>query len=634
MIRIVFFAPYPEIFSDIRRTFDDRPDRNEFEYEIRQDYANNPLTNLNADIIIARGFTFRSLKKTGAMCTELKVSGYDIMTAVSKCRVMEPDCRRIALIGPFNMIYGSEAVNDIIPDIHVTPYIIEDETRMDDTILQAVRDGNTALVGTHSVFLAARAHNIPSVMIESGPEAISSAISYAKETVLMQRREQEHSSRIANIMNFSFQGIISTDRSGQIIMANSYVYSLLKVEHSLIGKPLKDIFPSIPVEAVIGNGAKILSELYRYRSMTLLVNCVPISQESTLAGCVQTFQNINQIQRQEDTIRKKLYRREFTAKYRFPDLLHQSTAISRLLKDAQEYSYSDSPIVIIGETGTGKEILAQSIHNSSRRKNRFFVSVNCAALSETALERELFGYGEGQVRGAAGEKAGAFELAHQGTLFLDEISALSERLQAKMLRILQDQEVSRLGSSDVINVNVRIIAASGKDLKSEIRSGRFRSDLFYRINVLELRIPPLRERPEDIPFLLMKKLSFEKERRGGRTELINAPALDLLKKYDWPGNVRELENFCERLSILCSNAIAEEADVIRVLPELGGLQGLDDVITGPDAAIKMPVSNEDDEATMILTALDRFGGSRKKTAQYLGINPSTLWRKMKKLGIC
>ena len=659
MIRIVFYAPYPEIFSDIRRTFDDRPDRDEFEYEIRQDYANNPLKDLHADIIIARGFTARALKKSGALCTELQVSGYDIMAAIYKCRKLVPECCNIAMIGPFNMIYGSEAVNDILQDIHVTPYIIEDETYMDETLLRAVQEGNTAIVGTHSVLLAAQKHSIPAVMIESGPEAISSAISYAKEAVLMRKQEQERSARIENIMNFSFQGIISTDRDGKITMANSYVYSLLKIDRSLLGKPLMDLFPSIPVDAVIQNGAKILSELYRYRTMTLLVNCVPISPEASLAGCVLTFQNITQIRRQEDAIRKKLYRRETRAKYHFQDFLHQSGKIDQLLRDAQEYSYADSPVVITGETGTGKEILAQSIHNASRRKTRFFVALNCAALSETALERELFGYVEGQMRGAPGEKAGAFELAHQGTIFLDEISALSPRLQAKMLRVLQDHEVSRLGSSDVINVNVRIIAASGKNLKTEIDAGRFRKDLFYRINVLELRIPPLRERVEDIPYLIRHHLAFEKERHGGRTELISEPAMERLMRYRWPGNVRELENFCERLSILCAAEVADLADVCRVLPELANEQAEKGAAPLPGPASMSPDKGRaergeraaartgeeagageeqeigwQDEETKLLRLLDRFDGNRKKTAQYLGINPSTLWRRMKKMGLC
>ena len=236
MIKIVFFAPYPQIFPDIRRAFDDRPDRDEFEYEIRQDITNNPLEDLEADIIVARGFTARSLRRAGLPCTELQVSGYDIMAAIYKCRKLAPDCAGIAIIGPFNMIYGSEAVSDMLPGVRVTPYITDDETLLEATLHRAIEDGNTAVVGSHSSVLLASKRGIPAVMIESGREAITSAISHAKEAVLMRRQEQEHAARIANIMNYSFQGIISTGRDGNITMANSYVYSILKLENSLLGQ--------------------------------------------------------------------------------------------------------------------------------------------------------------------------------------------------------------------------------------------------------------------------------------------------------------------------------------------------------------------------------------------------------------
>lgn len=628
MIKIVFFAPYPQIFQDIRRAFDDRPDRDEFEYEIRQDITNNPLTDLDADIIIARGFTARSLQRAGFPCTELQISGYDIVAAIYRCRAISPDCRRIAVIGPFNMIYGSEAVNGFLPEITVTPYIIDDESLLESTLQRALRDGNTAVVGSHSSVQLASKFGVPAVMIESGREAVTSAITHAKEAVLMRRKEQENAARIANIMNYSFQGILSTDRDGTITMANSYVYSILKLETSLLGTPLQHLFPDLPVDAVLRQGAKILSDLRKWKHMTLLVNCVPVTGESDRAGCVLTFQNISQIQRQKVTIRKKLRGGEYRAKHHFADLLHDSDIMANLLQDAKEYSYTDFPVMVYGETGTGKNLLVQSVHNSSRRRNGYFVTVNCDALSENALERELFGYVEGAIRGVSGEQAGAIELAHQGTLFLDEVSSLPMRLQIRLLQVLEDHEVSRIGSSEQIPVNVRIIASADGDIKEDIRQGRFRSDLFYRISVLELWLPPLRKRPEDIPVLASHFLLFERQRQGSRVEGLTGPALELLKQYDWPGNVRELENFCNRLSVLCPRQVARPDDVMRSIP------ALEQIRQAQEASPKAPVPADDlTERAELARLLDRFGGSRKKTAQYLQINPSTLWRKMKKLGL-
>ena len=624
MIKIVFFAPYPQIFSDIRGVFDDRPDRDEFEYEIRQDITNNPLKDLDADIIIARGFTARSLRRAGLPCTELQVSGYDIMAAIFKCRKLAPDCARIAIIGPFNMIYGSEAINGILSELRVTPYITDDETLLEDTLRRALEDGNTAVVGSHSSVLLASKRGIPAVMIESGREAIASAISHAREAVLMRRQEQEHAARIANIMNYSFQGIISTDREGNITMANSYVYSILKLENSLLGTPLISLFPDIPVDAVIRSGAKILSDLRKWRTMTLLVNCVPVGGEVDRAGCVLTFQNATQIQRQKVAIQRKLYRSECRAKHRFSDLLYESASMAQLLQDAREYSYADAHVLMCGETGTGKSMLAESIHNSSRRKNGHFVTVSCMGLSENALERELFGYVEGAVRGVSGERAGAIELAHQGTLFLDEVDALPARLQLRLLRVLEEQETGRIGSVEQMPVNLRIIASTARDMGEELKQGRFRSDLFYRLDVLELHLPPLRERPEDIPPLVGSFLGFERQRTGSRVEQIAAPALELLRRYDWPGNVRELENFCERLAVLCGRPTARVEDAIRAMPALASLPGKLET----RAEVPVPAS---DERTQLLQLLDRFEGSRKKTAEYLQIDPSTLWRRMKKL---
>ena len=194
--------------------------------------------------------------------------------------------------------------------------------------------------------------------------------------------------------------------------------------------------------------------------------------------------------------------------------------------------------------------------------------------------------------------------------------------------MLQDKEVSRLGSSERLPVSIRLIASSGKDLRREIRLGHFRSDLYYRINVLELTIPPLRERPEDIPLLAEHFLAFEKERRGGQTSQLSKPASLLLQKYDWPGNVRELENFCERLSILGKKATAGQEDLILALPALKELAG-----SLPSATAQETGTISSDERTELLRILDRFDGNRKKTAEYLNINPSTLWRRMKKLGL-
>ena len=284
----------------------------------------------------------------------------------------------------------------------------------------------------------------------------------------------------------------------------------------------------------------------------------------------------------------------------------------------------ESNILIRGETGTGKELFAQSIHNASQRKNRPFVAINCAALPDNILESELFGYVEGAFTGAAkGGKVGFFEIAHKGTLFLDEIGDISPKLQSRLLRVLQEREIIRLGSDTVIPIDVRIIAATNKDLYAEVQAGAFREDLYYRLDVLELKLPPVRQRKQDIPCLAEHFLNFEREKHACVLKGFTKGATQLLTSYDWPGNVRELRNFCERISILCKREYAEASDVLRALPSLSA--------GASPVPLPSPVQKNEREELQRILLLHQ--GNRKETARYLGIHPSTLWRKMKRLGL-
>lgn len=631
MIRMVFYAPYPQILPIIEQVFKERPDRAELQYQVIQDFFNNPLENVTADVVVARGFTAHMMQKKGIVCAELKVSGYDVIAAINKCLHLSP-AKKIAVVGAFNMIYGAEAINPIFPDVTLTCYPIMDETQLETTILKARDDGNTFMVGGYTTVEIAKKYNIPAVMIESGRESVNTAIADAKAAAEIALREKEKSNEIANIMNYSFQGIISTNRAGIITYANSYCHTIMRdIKSPLTGHHLSEFFPDIPVDQVITQGRKILSDLNQRGSLQLLFNCVPIAGEYDNAGCVLTFQNIAQIQAEEGQVRKKMYKSSFRAKYQFSQILHQSSIMDSVISDATDFSYSDSNILIYGETGTGKELFAQSIHNSSARRNGPFVAINCSALPENLLESELFGYVEGAFTGAAkGGKMGFFEIAHKGTIFLDEIGDISPKLQSRLLRVLQEREIIRLGNDAVIPIDVRVISATNKNLKEEVEKGTFRQDLLYRLDVLELNLPPLRKRPGDIRLLLERFIQFEHERTGCRLCRLSSNAAKLLSQYSWPGNIREMKNFCERLCILCHKEEASSDSVLRALP---------DILDHPqDSSLEQTVSvqsepNLYDEKAAILKALASFRNNRGKTAEYLGMNPSTLWRKMKKYGI-
>lgn len=633
MIHMIFYAPYPQIVPLIKQVFQERPDCNELEYEIVQDFYNNPLQDLNADVVIARGFSALTMKQRGYICAELKVGGYDVIAALLKARRMCPGLSHIAVIGAFNMIYGIESIRDAFPDMKLSTYPVNSEPLLADAIRQAISDGCDALVGNYTGVELAKKSGLPAVMIESGQEAINNAIDEAKSAAEIDLREKMRSAQMANIMNYSFQGILSTDQNGIITFANKYCYSILDSGHALLtGRSILDFFPNLPVEEVTRNGKKLLSELHIYASYHLMVNCVPAPDNSGNTGCVLTFQDTSRIQADELQVRKKLRHSSFQAKYQFSNILHKSRIMDSVISDAMTYSYSDSNILICGETGTGKELFAQSIHNSSPRKNHPFVAINCSALPENLLESELFGYVEGAFTGASkGGKMGFFELAHKGTIFLDEIGDVSPNLQSRLLRVLQEREVVRLGSDTVIPVDVRVISATNKNLKEEVANGRFRQDLLYRLDVLELNLPPLRNRDQDALFLLSQLISYEHERTGCILTGLSEEGASLITQYPWPGNIREMRNFCQRLSILTPNPLATPADILKVLPDAAAATTPNepkktDRSTPGDA----PVYSLYDEREEILKALYTFHNSRTKTAEFLGIDKSTLWRKMKK----
>jgi len=307
---------------------------------------------------------------------------------------------------------------------------------------------------------------------------------------------------------------------------------------------------------------------------------------------------------------------------RFEQLVGNSPALESVLEQVERVAPTDSTVLIQGETGTGKELIARAIHNISARCGRSFVKLNCAAIPLDLLESELFGHEKGAFTGAIAQKIGRFELADKGTLFLDEVGDIPPVLQPKLLRVLQEQEFERLGSNRTHHVDVRLVAATNRDLTGMAKRGEFRSDLYYRLNVFPILLPPLRARREDIPALVTHFVDMFSRRMGKRIEHISPDTLSALSSYPWPGNIRELQNLIERAVILSNGG---------VLPNPLSTAATQDVIAFPAAT-----TLRDSERTLILRTLEAVGwviGGTKGAAAALGLNRSTLINKMKKLGI-
>ena len=375
---------------------------------------------------------------------------------------------------------------------------------------------------------------------------------------------------------------------------------------------------------VFHTGEKKLNQLMSLNGVLVSANRMPIVVDGKIEGVIATFQDVKAIQDNEQRIRVKLHQRGLIAKYHFTDIIGESKLMRDNVNLAKKFAKSDATILLQGETGTGKELFAQSIHNASRRAEGPFVAVNCGAFPRNLLEAELFGYVEGAFTGASkGGKIGLFEMAHRGTIFLDEIGEMPLETQVQLLRVLQEKEIRRIGSDRVTPVNIRVITATNRNLHKEISKGKFREDLYYRLNVLNIKIPALKERREDIceiGFHLYEQCSgnvSDEEQKFIRR------ILNKLEQYNWPGNVRELGNLMERIYVLLSQG--EEQDFVEayISSYLYFQENKEDATERLDEW----------EKNHILTELKKQNLEIGKTAEAMGISRSTLWRKIKKYGI-
>jgi len=328
----------------------------------------------------------------------------------------------------------------------------------------------------------------------------------------------------------------------------------------------------------------------------------------------------------------RLLQTQLRSRYRFENIVGHSTSLRQVLEQVEKVADTDSTVLITGESGTGKELIARALHFNSRRADRMFVTVNCGALPEELLESELFGHVKGAFTNAVAHREGRFSLANSGTIFLDEIGDMSPILQVKLLRVLQDRTFEPVGSSRTVRVNVRVVAATNQDLEVAIREKRFREDLFYRLNVIPIETPSLRERRDDIPLLVQHFIEIMRREKGRPIESISSDALKLLCDYDWPGNVRQLENVVEQISVLSSEREIRVEDLPAQLrapkeplpfeaPRVSS-QGLafNDVV-------------ERIQRDLILQALELSHGNKNRAAQLLGLNRTTLLEKMKKMNL-
>lgn len=497
-----------------------------------------------------------------------------------------------------------------------------------------VYDANITLGGRHC--LTSR------VPLYSGGTVVGAAAIFddiTKYETLSQRLEAERGemSILKSVLELAYDGILVVDTEGRITMISDAYKRFLGVEgDALIGKHVTEVIENTRMHIVAQTGVPEINDFQEIRGDYMLATRIPYYVDGKLAGAIGKviFRNISElhsINKKYTKIEQELrnLRSEISsihyAKYSFDQIITANAQMDTLKKQAEKIAPSRSNILIQGESGTGKELFAHAIHKASRRSDRPFVSVNCAAIPEALLESELFGYEKGAFTGAdKNGRIGKFELADEGTLFLDEIGDMPLQMQAKILRVLQDGEVERVGSNRPKQVDVRIIAATNKNLKEMVVEKLFRADLYYRLNVMNLHIPPLKERRDDVILLSSHFIDRLNAQNHGKVWGIAEKTQLLMRQYHWPGNIRELRNIIER-----AYHIMEADQEIQPYHLPAFLKAADPDYTGDPLKMMM----ETYEKKMLLERLIYFNGNKTKTAKDLGISRMALHKKLEKYNL-
>ena len=586
------------------------------------------LAAAGAEIIITRKGTRRIVEEV----TNLKVVSLNNSLSDYLWMLKERGLHTPGLIAFFSYDPMSSDILQMCEmlEVQTKNYIFKSFADCRGCVERALKDGAVFSVGGAWTDPWAKRLGLPHVIVENSVETILNALESATQLRRVQVEEAEkqclfktQSEMYQAVLDFTHDAILAIDENGRIQVLNPPAERIMGCRAAdSVGQPVEAVLPNTLLPDVLESGEKQLDQIMQIHQTLCNTNRIPILVDGQRRGVVATFQDVKQLQNSEQKIRLKLHEKGLVAKYAFNDILGDSPAIRSTIQIARSYAASRASVLILGETGTGKELFAQSIHNASDRRDGPFVAINCAAVSNSLLESELFGYEAGSFTGASrGGREGVFELAHGGTLFLDEIGEIPRETQVELLRVLQEKEIRRVGGSRVIPVDVRIIAATNKDLLQETVEGRFREDLYYRLDVLDLKLPPLRERGDDVKIL---GLHLFRQLPGGKDPIMQSQFLYLLEQvgpYQWYGNIRELQNFVERANILMRNAGASSVTVSDILRRRA------------EPAREPCQETESRDRRAIEAALHNHPGSMADAARSLGCSRQTLWRKMKKYGI-
>ncbi len=489
---------------------------------------------------------------------------YDIVLALDKAKTIKKELGLI--LSASKNLDVIEKLSSIL-GLKVKVYVYNNWQDVEVGTAQALQDGCEVILGIgDKIANLVKQAGLQFIPVMIGEGTLRNALEWAKNIVEAEKREKLTAEQMNAISMYAHEGIVMINEDKIVTVCNPVAYKMLGLtEGDIVGRSLNDFNDGLNLVDIVGDFEKKLGYIHQGPNVSVLVNKFPIVGENSSRGVLLTLIDITKRHEENKTVKSK-YTKGLIARHCFDDIVHVNSGMSSVVTSAKKYANTDCTVLIRGESGTGKEVLAQSIHNGhSERWNGPFVAVNCATLDDQLSKSELFGYSEGSFTGASkGGKPGLFEFAHGGTLFLDEIGKMKLDQQSHILRVLQEKEVRPIGSNRVVPVDVRVIASSNEDLEDLVKRGHFREDLYFRLNMLDLFIPPLRERREDIPVQAVFFLKKFSKKYGKSIYTLPTSLLDKLSNMDWPGNTRQLEFFMEKCVVLADN----EGDASKILTNL------------------------------------------------------------------
>lgn len=629
MPKILVTSPYPQFTQLIKQVSREQNLEVKIIEAVLEDAArlvHEAVRKDDYEVVVSRGGTAVAIKKVVEVpIVTAEFNDFDLLQALWRARTLGD---RIAYLGSaYREVFEFDELVDIL-GVEVRQYRYSNFREMEQQISQAREEGVEVMVGG-GVWgqQLANARGMKGVIIFSSHRTVTEALERALEVINIRRRDREYYRRLSTMMHAVSEGVVCIDDRGKVLIVNHNAEELLgfKGAGGTTGKGADEVNRALLplLDIPLGNGQRC-----NVKGTELVVNRLAVADGKERFGEVFTMQKVSQLQQLEQKIRKELHLKGLVARFTLDDIVTGDKDLLDMIVKARSFARVDSTVLIRGESGSGKELFAQGIHRDSSRANNPFVAINCAALPNELLESELFGYEEGAFTGARkGGKPGMFELAHGGTIFLDEIGSIPLNLQARLLRVLQEKEVMRIGGDSVIPVNVRCIAATNEKLQQAVKDGRFRHDLYFRLNVLNLTIPPLRSRSGDIPLLAEHLLKLFNARFHKRIVRLPAAILAWMTEYSWPGNVRELQNFMERLVILAEDGKLDGRWVRQLIAEAD--EGIINSSVDSGESITVRLGTLDEMERQLIAAVEKRGeGNQAEIARFLGISRTTLWKRL------